>query len=134
MDHSLKGLVIKCAQKQKQNASSQNIFGSNRLPHAQAMLLCMDGGCTFFLSKVLGVSKGDFPVRAEISDAPIVSFLALTQSALFCLSPVLLDFKKFVNSGTFAIAVYRDFNFVYHRFCGIYTGWCSLQLVFLPPK
>ena len=52
------------------------------------------------------VSKGDFPVRAEISDAPIVPFLALTQSALFCLSPVLLDFKKFINSGTFAIAVY----------------------------
>ena len=86
-------------------------IGSNRLPHVQATLLCIDGDCTFFLSKVLGFSKGDFPVRAEILDVPIISFLELTQSALFCFRPVLLDFKKLMNSGTFAIAVYRDFIF-----------------------
>ena len=79
---------------------------SNRLPHVLATLLCIGGGCTFFLSKVVGVSKGDFSVRAEISGAPTVYFLAHTQSALFYLRTVLLDFKKFMNSETFAIAVY----------------------------
>ena len=42
-------------------------------------------------------------------------FLAHTQSAHFCLRPVLLDFKKFMNSGTVAIAVYIERLFFPHH-------------------
>ena len=72
--------------------------GSNKLPHVQAAFLCIDAGCIVFWSKLFGVSKGEVPVRIEISDAPILSCLALTQSALFCFNPVFLDLRKAINT------------------------------------
>ena len=60
-------------------------------------------GCSFFESKLKGVSKGIEPVKAEISEAPTVLSLALTQSKLPCV-PVSLEVKNTLHSKTTRLA------------------------------
>ena len=55
-------------------------------------------GCSFFESKLEGVSKGDEPVKAEISEAPTVLKRALTQSTLPYVKPVSLEAKNSLYS------------------------------------
>ena len=54
--------------------------------------------------KLIGVSNGEAPVRAAISEAPMVFRLALTHSSLRCRNPVCRSFKKARKASTLAIS------------------------------
>ena len=69
-----------------------------------ATFLLRSGGCSFLWNKLDGVSKGEAPVKAEISEAPMVCCLAFTQASLLCCSPVCRSFKKALKASTFAIS------------------------------
>ena len=49
------------------------------------------------------LSKGEDPVKAEISHAPIVCCLASTHSGLLCVRPVCRDCKKAWKASTFVM-------------------------------
>ena len=69
--------------------------GSNKVPQVHATFLVNRFlGCNFFESKLEGVSKGDEPVKAEISKGPTVLKRAWTQSALSCVKPVSPEVKN----------------------------------------
>ena len=69
------------------------ITGSKRKPHVQATFLLILL-LLILLIRVSLVSNGEEPVKTEISDAPTVSCLALTHSALFWIRPVSPDLRK----------------------------------------
>ena len=63
----------------------------------------MSTGRVFLRIRLDGLSNGEDPVKAEISDAPIVFCLALTHSGLLCVSLVCRSFKKAWKASTFAM-------------------------------
>ena len=62
-------------------------------PHASHIFAHIDGR-TFLLIRLALLSYCEDPVKADISDAPTVSCLALTHSALFWIRPVSLNLRK----------------------------------------
>ena len=73
--------------------------GSNTFPQVHATFFVnVFFGFSLFESKLEGVSKGDEPVKAEISEAPTALKQAFSQSRLPCVKPVSLEAKNSLYS------------------------------------
>ena len=95
---------------------------SKSLPQAQATFWLKSVGWSFLRTKLAGLSKGEALVKAAISEAPMVCFLALTQAELRCTNPVWFSCRKALKAVTRA-------DMVAHTSQGCFSNWVGFRVL-----